>query len=306
MQKQNLAARGVNKIVAVREDLIYTLSGDPTNGTHCSISEFNLGTDKSRGRQLLSTNTIISDFIVTSSGTIWAIDMFGHLICSRPLLNNIKEPDAQFVFSDNDWSYCHFKTGVPVLITGGDSDLIIVCNDGMIIRYDGQNFTAKKETFIPLKLKTIGGSHYLLRYDGVISRLDGDRWEKIHLPDGTPSNTPLTGIAMHNNALIVTSSLGQIFTMQPNDTQLSILHLSKRLSWSSCTSTNGELYLTAGHDGIYQMIEGSPLLIKDNSIALDSTSINGRVFFNLGGEHAHCIAAHDPEGPKPWFLIKAI
>lgn len=304
MQAQSKALRGVNKIFTIRDDLIYTLNGDPLNGTHCSISEIKLGSNGSQGKQILLSNTPISDFIITGSGTLWAIDMFGHLFCSRPLLNNIKEEGAEFVFSDENWSYCHFKVGIPALITGSDSDLIIICHDGMIIRYDGQKFTATKETFLPLKLKTIGGSHYLLRYDGVISRLVGDRWEKINLPNDTPSNIPLTGITMHNNEVIVTSSLGEIFTMEPNDTRLSILHPSKRLSWSSCASLNGELYLTAGHDGIYKMNDDFPVLIKDNSIALDSVSSSSRVFFNLGGEHSHCVAIHDPEGPKPWMLIK--
>jgi hypothetical protein len=295
----------VNKTLPRGEEIIvlvtYELEGHALSKP-CQLQRILLGETGFNQKSIFEVNIAISDFTVSKQGTIWAIDMWGNMYCSKQgLENTLSEPDINPKIYELDWSYQEITSQVPLCIAGDDDDLWIATDEGCLIHYNGLTFNNYTGVENPIRIKKVNGRFFLLGHDReVLSLVDG-QWVSLSFADDVPDNTPINDITFLNGKLIFVSAIGMILECQ-DDQPIEVLHKENSQSFFGCDVIDNVLYIAAGDKGAFRYIGGKLEQIKDGYIFMSANEINNEMIFCPAATKEATFGRYLPKEDK-WLFV---
>lgn len=259
------------------------------------------------GSLYFSVNTIINDFVVTEMGVMWAIDVLGHIHCSRPSLTNENIDDALQVGSvEGNWSKQYITDDVPVCLDGEDDNLWIATHQGALIHYDGSRFIKTDILLIgtPIRIRRFERGHMALMTNKgqILEYLDGI-WNTLPLADDIPQDLTINDVAYVQDTLFAVSITGHI--LKCSDDGVFELHCHEQnKSWFSCMSFNDQLHLAGEKDGAWKVDDNGQLIqlkIFDQMIGI-SSGLNC-LYFMFAEDNNGAFARYAPNESKPWTKL---
>lgn len=255
-------------------------------------------------KTLFSTNLTLSNISVSSSGTIWAVDNYGHLHSSKPTLNGEKRyKELETTSFALDWSFQSLPEGMPVCIIGEDDDLWIATYEGDLIHYNGKDFTMYPGIEMPIRFKEVDGQYFLMGYRGQLMQCIDGHWESIRFDSSVPADLPINDLTSLNGRLIAVSSLGFILSQQ-DDATFSLMLSVPRISWFGCDTLQGVVYLAGGKHGAYKLVKGGVVSIKHKDPMVGVKVIGNEVMFLLASTLHGEFVRYKPFDKGRWGLMK--
>jgi hypothetical protein len=256
------------------------------------------------GALYFSTNTTINDFIVTKMGTMWAIDVLGHIHCSRPLLNGEKVDAAlQAEGVEGEWSKQYISDDVPVCLDGEDDNLWIATHQGSLIHYDGSDFIKADISLIgtPIRIRRFERDHLaVMTNQGEILEYFDGIWNRLPLADDIPQNLTINDVAYVEGKLFAVSITGHILKCSDNGVFELQRHEHNR-SWFSCMAFNNELHFAGEKDGAFKIDRSGQLVqlkVFDQMIGVFS-GLNC-LYFMFAEDKQGAFARYAPSELNPW------
>jgi|26BtaG_2_1085354.scaffolds.fasta_scaffold00781_5 hypothetical protein len=257
---------------------------------------------------LLITNVTLADITVSLLGTIWAVDMMGHLYSSKPKLNgsNLYEKLETQAYALK-WSYQRATEQTPVCIIGEDSDLWIATFEGMLIHYDGESFTSFTGIKRPIRFKKVNGDYFLMGYACQLMQYKNKQWHAMTFDLSIASDTPINDVTYANGQLLAVSNLGLILRQQP-DNVFAITMRTPNIPWFSCDTLNGTVYLAGGSKGAYKLpkpesnnVSEVALIKKGYFVAVKV--LDRKVVFLQASTTSANFVCYLPSEQRQWILV---
>lgn len=298
----------VNKVLPRGDDVICLLSyeneGDPF-GRPSAIKKLTLHGQHSQQETLYTTNITLTDLTISSSGTLWAVDVFGHLHSSTPNLSGTKlcdelEPQSYAL----DWSFHGVTEGTPVCIIGEDDDLWIATHEGELIHYDGQHFVSHLGVKQPIRLKEVNDSYFLMGYHGQLMQCVKGHWQTLAFDNSVPAGIPINDLTSLDGHLLAVSNLGLILSQQ-EDKAFSVMLCTPDIPWFGCDVLQDTVYLAGGEHGAYKLVENAVISIKSKGHMMAVKTIGNEVMFLLSSTRSAGFVRHTPFDGERWLLVKA-
>lgn len=258
------------------------------------------------GSLYFAANTIINDFVVTEMGVMWAIDVLGHIHCSRPLLNNENIDTALQTSTEGNWSKQYITDDVPVCLDGEDDNLWIATHQGFLIHYDGSRFikTDISLTGTPIRIRRFGRGHMVLMTNkGQILEYLDDKWSTLPLADDIPQDLTINDVAYVRNTLFAVSITGHILKCSEEGVFEFYRHEHSK-SWFSCMSFDNQLHLAGEKDGAFKVDDSGQLVelkVFDQMIGIFS-GLNC-LYFMLAEDKKGAFVRYAPSEHKPWTKL---
>ena len=298
----------VNKVLPQGKDIICLLSyeneGDPL-GRPSSIKKLTLHEQHAHQETLYTTNVTLTDVTISSSGTIWAVDIFGHLHSSKPNLSGTRLYDELAPQSHAlDWSFQGVTDGTPVCIIGEDDDLWIATHEGELIHYDGQDFVTYPGMEMPIRLKEVNGCYFLMGYHRQLMQYTEGQWQTSVFDESVPTNTPINDLTILNGQLLAVSNIGLILSQQ-EEKVFSVMLRTPDIPWFGCDVLQESIYLAGGARGAYKLDQGTVVSIKNKGHMVAVTAICDEVMFLLASTSSAGFVRHTPLNKNRWLLVKA-
>lgn len=273
-----------------------------------AIKKVTLNSDYSHKTTLLTTNVTLADITVSSLGTIWAVDMMGHLYSSKSKLNgsDLYEKLETQAYALK-WSYQRITEQTPVCIIGEDSDLWIATFEGALIHYDGRSFTSYTGIKHPIRFKKVNGDYFLMGYGCQLLQYKNKQWHAMAFDPSIASDTPINDVTYVDGQLLAVSNLGLILRQQSNNV-FAITMTMPDIAWFGCDTLNGTVYLAGGNKGAYILPKSENntmpevTLIKSGHFVAVKVLDSKVVFLQASTTSANFVC-HLPSAQKQWFMV---
>lgn len=289
-----------------------------------AIKKINLYDRYSHKQTLLTTNVTLTDITVTSFGTIWAIDVLGHLhrLDSRGAGANLNGSNVDDSLDAHvhslKWSSQGITQQTPMCIIGENDDLWIATKEGGLIHYDGRVFTEHAGIKDPIRFKLLNGCYYLMGYNRQLMQYIDREWKKLSFDASVSPDISINDIAYANGRLLAVSNLGYILYQQIEGI-LSILHDGRDTPWFGCDTYQDTVYLAGGRCGAYELvINTEPESVDSNKVSTNTCDVvsvksghfvavsvlSHRVVFLQALTASANFVCHIPFEQQRWFLVK--
>ncbi|WP_201583325.1 hypothetical protein [Psychrobacter jeotgali] len=305
----------VNKVLFQGSGFVCLQSYEKDNSLYMPLSTIKKMTlyDKySHKETLLTTNVTLTDITVSSFGTIWAIDMLGHLYRSNSdgLSGAHLDENLEIQAYGSKWSLQGITNQTPVCLIGENDDLWIATQEGGLIHYDGQDFTKHSGIKQPIRFKRVNGHYFLIGYHRQLMQYVQGQWQTLSFDASVPADIPINDLTMVNGHLLVVSNLGLILYQQ-SDNVFSILRYTANIPWFGCDALQDTVYLAGGSSGAYQLSLNTDELSADkNEVILIKkghfvavTVLGRRVVFLQALTSSANFVCHIPFKQNRWFLV---
>ncbi|WP_367110078.1 hypothetical protein [uncultured Psychrobacter sp.] len=276
-----------------------------------SIKKIALYEQYSQKKTLLTTNVTLTDITVSSLGTIWAIDMLGHLYRSdsRRLSGANLDESLEIHTYGLKWSLQGITDQTPVCIVGENDDLWIATQEGGLIHYNGQDFTMHSGMKQPIRFKRINGRYFLMGYHRQLMQYVSGQWQALRFDASVPIDIPINDLTMVNDRLLVVSNLGLILYQQADNVFSKLLYKAD-IPWFGCDTLQDTVYLAGGISGAYKLFmntdkmpTGSDVVSIKKGHFLAVTILDYRVIFLQALTTNANFVCHIPSKQERWFLV---
>lgn len=327
MMKNNFDYITVNKVLFQGSGFVCLQSYENDSSLTMPLSaikKISLYDKYSYKETILTTNITLTDVTVTSFGTIWAIDVLGHLYRLNPRGGGVsldstcidKNMEAH-TFGLN-WSIQGITQQTPVCIIGENDDLWIATQEGGLIHYDGGEFTQYTGIKQPIRFKRLNGCYYLMGYHRQLMQYKDGKWQMLSFDALVPEDIPINDLTYINEQLLAVSNLGHIL-YQKVDGAFSTLLNDIDIPWFGCDTYQNTVYLAGGCHGAYQLgseinnffVDSKTEVVKASDIELikkghfvSVTVLGHRVMYLQALTASANFVCHIPFGQKRWFLVK--
>ena len=273
-----------------------------------AIKKVTLYNEYSHKTTLFATNVTLADITVSSLGTIWAVDMMGHLYSSKSKLNgsNLYEKLETQAYALK-WSYQGITEQTPVCIIGEDSDLWIATFEGALIHYDGRSFTSYAGIKRPIRFKKVNGDYFLMGYGCQLMQYKNKQWHAMTFDPSIASDTPINDVAYANGQLLAVSNLGLILRQQPNKIFAIAMNMPD-IPWFGCDTLNDKVYLAGGSKGAYVLpkpesndVSEVTLIKQGHFVAVEV--LDRKVVFLQASTTSANFVCYLPSQQRQWFLV---
>ena len=273
-----------------------------------AIKKVTLYSEYSHKTTLLTTNVTLADITVSSLGTIWAVDMMGHLYSSKSkLIGSDLYENLETQAYSLKWSYQRITEQTPVCIIGEDSDLWIATFEGTLIHYDGRDFTSYAGIERPIRLKKVNGDYFLMGYGCQLMKYEDRQWHAMTFDSSVPSDIPINDITYANGQLLAVSNLGLILRQQANNAFAITMNMP-HIPWFGCDTLKDEVYLAGGSKGAYVLpkpesndVSEVTLIKQGHFVAVEV--LDKKVVFLQANTTSANFVCHLPSEQRQWFLV---
>ncbi|PKG34159.1 hypothetical protein [Psychrobacter sp. Sarcosine-3u-12] len=273
-----------------------------------AIKKVTLNNEYSYKTTLLTTNVTLADITVSSLGTIWAVDMMGHLYSSKSKLNgsNLYEKLETQAYALK-WSYQRITEQTPACIIGEDSDLWIATFEGTLIHYDGQSFTSYAGIKRPIRFKEVNGDYFLMGYGCQLMQYENKQWHAMTFDLSITSDTPINDVTYANGQLLAVSNLGLILRQQSNNIFVIAMNMPD-IPWFGCDTFKGAVYLAGGSKGAYMLPKSennnlSEVTLIKQGYFVAVEALDSKVIFLQANTTSANFVCHLPSARREWFLV---
>ncbi|WP_230659500.1 hypothetical protein [Psychrobacter sp. I-STPA10] len=284
-----------------------------------AIKRITLYDQYSHKETLLTTNITLTDMTVSSFGTIWAIDVLGHLYRagSGGLNGTNLDENLEIHTYGAKWSLQGITKQTPVCIIGENDDLWIATQEGGLIHYDGQNFTAHSGIKLPIRFKRVNGHYFLMGYDRQLMQYVDGKWHTLKFDESIAADIPINDVTYVHGHLLAVSNLGFILYQQADNLFFTLLD-TKAIPWFGCDTFQDTVYLAAGQGGAYKLSldarnalnTDKPSIASCDLISIKKghfvavTVLDYKVVFLQALTKTANFVCHSPFDQKRWFLVK--
>jgi hypothetical protein len=263
------------------------------------------GSTNIEGEAIFRTNTPINDFTMTTTGSIWAIDVLGNLFTDTGQLSPLENSDIQFE-SINTWSIQNITGKTPTCIAGEDDDLWIATVESNLIHYNGTQFSEVSFTpdAQPVRMIAFNKHDFILTtFNSGIYEYDGNEWEKLALTEHVPDNIIINDVTLVNGVRYAVSTAGYILK-EVKEGLFDVELYDPSKPWYACTELDGELYLAGGTGGAHKYLGNGHLeFIKQYDSLIGASSSNKRLFFTLADSITGTFVEYTPNDENEFSLI---
>lgn len=254
----------------------------------------------------LGANTQINAIWASPEGHLWAGDRFGDIFTNAPV-TFMNPPDSELEFSGGiyqiDWKVTQtdMMHDHACIWGSSDSDIWFLSYNGDAVHWDGKTFSTQQVIEKPNKIHgSASDDIYAVGWNGAIAHWNGSDWQNITPPDGIPAGATFTGVRVINrDTVYICSSQGPLLVGNARDGFTDIG--SPEYRWYGLGYFQNRLFLAGGPKGVFELIDGKIVSIKDNVRAVGVWETKDAVYFIPDEQKPKAwVARYTPGDEKPW------
>lgn len=274
------------------EHRLYTVydEGDPLAGAGAITLA-----QSSKNSSFLKANYQLNGMWASHEGNLWTIDDVGNVYSTFLKLNTEKPAHKNLRYGsdlDVEWRVSQIFWGQLNGIWGtSDTDVWVTSFAGPGFHWDGRYWNEFELAEAPTAIQGVRSDDiYIVGYHGAIQHWDGSIWTKVALPSNVRKNEPFTDVCVVDSDTVYITGRGGVLLVGNAKSGFNNISTSE-YSWYGVEEFNGRIFLAGGPKGVFELIDGQFVCLKDKGHPVGvCASKEGVNFFPA------------EESEKPWFI----